>query len=52
MVNKYDKRTKGKKKHVKGTKFFLKRKNKKNVSIIVIELRIFLKKKNKSRFNI
>ena len=34
------------KKHVKDTKIFLKKEKKKSISIIVIEITIFLKKKN------
>ena len=51
MVNKHYQKTKKsfKKKPVKGTKIFLKKKKKKSVSIIMIKLRIFLKKKNKKK---
>ena len=54
MVNKcYQKTQKSfKKKDVKGTKIFLKKKNKQSVSIIVIDLRKGLKKKNKRKLSI
>ena len=50
MFNNYYQKTKKSfdKKHVKDTKIFLKKKKKKNVSIIVMELIIFLKNNKKS----
>ena len=46
MTNKYYQKTKKslKRKHRKGTKIFPKKKKKKSINIIEIEIRIFLKK--------
>ena len=54
MVNECSQKIKEsfKKKHTKGTKIFLKKKKTKNVSIIGIKIKIFLKMKNKGKLYI
>ena len=53
MTNNYCKKTKKnftiiKKKHMKGTKIFLKKKKTKSTNMLVTKIEIFLKKKKKS----
>ena len=54
MVNKYYQKKKKSfaKKHVKGTKIFLKKKKKKGEKRLETDVKIFLKKKKKKRLNI
>ena len=49
MVNKYYQNKK--EKHGKGTKIIMKKHQKESVSIIRIEIKIFLKKKNKGKLS-